>query len=180
MARYVFLDRDGTLVRDPGYVHRISDYELLDGVADGLRRLQAAGYGLAIVTNQSGIGRGLFTEADFHAFQKHLIADLERQGVRIEATFYCPHAPEADCACRKPRPGLFEQAAKHLGADLPQCWMIGDSARDAEAAAGLQGAVWIGGAGKALPAGCLSASDFAQAAERIVETTASRVGTREG
>jgi histidinol-phosphate phosphatase family protein len=75
VSRYVFLDRDGTLVRDHGYTHRIEDYALLPGVVPALRRLAAAGFGLAIVTNQSGIGRGLFSLADYHAFERHLEAD---------------------------------------------------------------------------------------------------------
>ena len=106
MSRFVFLDRDGTLVRDAGYVHRIEDYALLPGVVPALRRLAAAGFGLAVVTNQSGIGRGLFSLADYHAFERHLEADLARQGVPLAASFFCPHRPDEGCACRKPAPGL--------------------------------------------------------------------------
>ena len=145
MKRFVFLDRDGTLNRDPGYVHRIEDYELLDGVEAGLLRLQKAGFHLAIVTNQSGIGRGYFSEEDFTAFQAHLVSDLESKGIRIERSFHCPHAPNARCSCRKPAPGLFEQAQEQLDADLSASWMIGDSPRDADAAeaAGLAGSVLV-------------------------------------
>ncbi|MCP5056064.1 MAG: HAD family hydrolase [bacterium] len=169
MNRFVFLDRDGTLVRDPGYVHCIDDYELLPGVVDGLRQLQAAGWKLAIVTNQSGIGRGFFEEQDFQAFQKHLIDDLAAQGVRIEATFHCPHAPNDGCSCRKPAPGLLERARDELGAALLDSWMIGDSARDGEAAAaaGLGGSIWIGGPEQNRPKRCEAAADFAKAAKRL-------------
>lgn len=148
MNRFVFLDRDGTLVRDPGYVHRVEDFTLLPGVVEGLGRLQTAGWKLAIVTNQSGIGRGLFSESDFEAFQKHLTSELGDQGITIAGTFHCPHAPEEGCPCRKPAAGLFDQARDQLGADLAASWMIGDSERDAQAAsaAGLAGAVWIAGA----------------------------------
>lgn len=145
MSRYVFLDRDGTLVRDPGYVHKIEDYALLPGVEEGLLRLQQAGFRLAIVTNQSGIGRGLFSEQEFARFQAHFVSDLAARGITIEATFHCPHRPDEGCTCRKPAPGLYEQARGQIGADLPSSWMIGDSESDiqASAAGGLAGAVRI-------------------------------------
>jgi D-glycero-D-manno-heptose 1,7-bisphosphate phosphatase len=145
VSRFVFLDRDGTLVRDSGYPHRDEDYALLPGVGDALRRLVGAGFRLAIVTNQSGIGRGLFSEADFERFQARLLADLARGGVAIERTYHCPHAPDAGCACRKPAPGLLWRARDELGADLAASWVIGDGARDVELAAraGCAGAVRI-------------------------------------
>ena len=171
--RFVFLDRDGTLVRDPGYVHRTEDYELLPGVAAGLRRLQQAGYALAIVTNQSGIGRGIFTQGDFEAFQQRLLADLTREGVTIAATLVCPHAPGAGCTCRKPSPGLLWRARDELGADLARSWMIGDGERDALAArsAGCAGAVLIGPSESA-PAGVAAARDFAEAAAIVLAASA--------
>jgi histidinol-phosphate phosphatase family protein len=145
LSRFVFLDRDGTLVRDPGYVHRLEDYELLPGVVPGLQKLVAAGYRLAIVTNQSGIGRGYFRERDFERFQAHLFADLASRGVVVERTYHCPHRPDEGCTCRKPAPGLLERAHSELGADLATSWMIGDSERDAELAqrAGCRGAVLL-------------------------------------
>jgi D-glycero-D-manno-heptose 1,7-bisphosphate phosphatase len=145
MSRFVFLDRDGTLVRDLGYTHRIEDYELLPGVVDGLRRISNAGYRLAVVTNQSGIGRGYFSTEQFQEFQNHLVDDLAQQGVRIEASYFCPHRPDAECECRKPRPGLLQRAASELGADLTQSWVIGDSSVDAELArrGGCRGAVLV-------------------------------------
>jgi D-glycero-D-manno-heptose 1,7-bisphosphate phosphatase len=145
VSRFVFLDRDGTLVRDTGYPHRDADYELLAGVPEALRRLAGAGFRLAIVTNQSGIGRGLFTEADFARFQARLLADLEAAGVRIERTYHCPHRPEAGCDCRKPAPGLLWRARDELGADLAASWVVGDGAGDVGLAerAGCRGAVRI-------------------------------------
>ena len=133
MRPFVFLDRDGTLVEDHGYTHRIEDYRLLPGVADGLRRLADAGFALAIVTNQSGIGRGYYGEDDFHAFQRHLLADLALRGLRIESSFFCPHLPDEACACRKPAPGLLVRAAYRRGVNLSRCWMIGDILDDVEA-----------------------------------------------
>lgn len=147
----MFLDRDGTLVRDPGYVHRVEDYALLPEVAPALRRLAAAGFRLAIVTNQSGIGRGYYRESDFQAFQAHLLRDLAAGGIEIAASFHCPHAPEAGCPCRKPAPGLLWQARDELDADLRASWLIGDGEPDVGAAraAGLRGVVRLTPRGRA-------------------------------
>lgn len=146
MKRYVLLDRDGTLVRDTGYPHRPEDYELLPGVAAALRRLTEAGFRLAIVTNQSGLGRGYFDTTAFERFQAQLLADLAQAGVAIDATLVCPHAPDAGCPCRKPAPGLVLRARDELGADLDATWLIGDTERDVGAArsGGCFGAVRLG------------------------------------
>jgi len=143
---FVFLDRDGTLVRDRGYTYKLADYELLPGVREGLLRMQQGGFSLAVVTNQSGIGRGYYAEADLQAFQAHLFAELERSGIRFEHTFFCPHLPDAGCACRKPAPGLLWRAREELGADLGASWVVGDRASDLELArrAGCRGAVLVG------------------------------------
>jgi len=143
---FVFLDRDGTLVRDSGYTHKLTDYELLPGVREGLLRMSRAGFALAVVTNQSGIGRGYYGEADLQAFQAHLFADLERSGIRFECTLFCPHLPDAGCPCRKPAPGLLWRAREELGAELGASWVVGDRASDVELArrAGCRGAVLLG------------------------------------
>jgi len=145
VSRYVLLDRDGTLVRDDGYTHRVEDYELLDGVVDGLHTLARAGYRFAIVTNQSGIGRGYYGVDDFERFQEHLSRDLAREGIAIDATFHCPHVPEAGCACRKPAAGMILRATAMLDIDVASSWMIGDSERDVgfAIAAGLAGSVLV-------------------------------------
>ena len=174
MSRFVFLDRDGTLVRDLGYTHRIEDYELLPGVAPGLRRSLDAGYRLAVITNQSGIGRGYFSAEQYAAFQAHLVGDLARQGIPIEASYFCPHRPEADCQCRKPRPALLHRAEQELGADLARSWVIGDGAVDVELArrGGCRGAVRVlTGSGE--PSGEMTptvycAANFAEAAEIVL------------
>jgi D-glycero-D-manno-heptose 1,7-bisphosphate phosphatase len=142
---FVLLDRDGTLIRDDGYTYRIADYARLPGVVEGLQRLQTAGYGLAIITNQSGIGRGYYSEADFRAFQDHLVLDLASFGIVIEGSFFCPHRPEDGCRCRKPAAGLLEQAREALGADLQHSWVVGDGLGDILAAeeAGCRGAVLV-------------------------------------
>ncbi len=146
MSRFVFLDRDGTLVEDTGYVHRVEDYRLLPGVLEALGRLVRAGFRLAIVTNQSGIGRGYFTRQDFERFQDRLLSDLSQAGIPIEASLLCPHSPDEGCSCRKPAAGLLEQARRELGADLASSWVLGDAVRDVEMAhrAGCAGAVRVG------------------------------------
>jgi histidinol-phosphate phosphatase family protein len=166
---FVFLDRDGTLVRDPGYVHRPEDFELLPGTLGGLTRLQRAGFALAIVTNQSGIGRGYFGEADFHAFQARLLGELAGAGIPIEASYFCPHRPEDGCACRKPATGMLERAARELGAALARSWVIGDSDadRDLAARAGCR-FVRIDPAGAAEP-GAPRAADLEAAAAHILD-----------
>jgi D-glycero-D-manno-heptose 1,7-bisphosphate phosphatase len=145
VRRYVFLDRDGTLVRDTGYPHRAEDYELLAGVPAALRSLLEAGYRLAIVTNQSGIGRGCFDVTDFERFQERLLADLARENVVIDGSYHCPHRPEEGCGCRKPATGLLLRARDELGADLAASWVIGDGEGDLELArrGGCRGAVHL-------------------------------------
>jgi len=145
MRRFVLLDRDGTLVRDEGYTYRVTDYARLPWVVEGLQRLQAAGYALAIITNQSGIGRGYFSEEDFHTFQAHLVADLARFEIRIEGSFFCPHRPDENCSCRKPEPGLAWRVRDELDADLSRSWVIGDGLGDIGIArrAGCRGAILV-------------------------------------
>jgi D-glycero-D-manno-heptose 1,7-bisphosphate phosphatase len=174
----VFLDRDGTLVHDEGYTHRLVDYRLLPGVA-ALRRLERAGYALEVVTNQSGIGRGYYAEADYEAFQRHLVSDLARHGVHLRASLHCPHRPDAGCACRKPGIALLERAQRELGADLARSWVIGDNVADVELAAraGCEGAVLVltghgREASRHLPAATLRADDL-DGATRIVLTRGS-------
>jgi D-glycero-D-manno-heptose 1,7-bisphosphate phosphatase len=175
VSRFVFLDRDGTLVRDTGHPHRPEDYELLPGVPAALRRLRRAGFRLAIVTNQSGIGRGLFGEEDFERFQALLLADLARADVEIVRTYHCPHRPDAGCGCRKPAPGMLWRARDELGAELAASWMVGDGPGDVELAAraGCRGAVRLTPTpSTSAPAGrprCYAeAADLAEAVEHIL------------
>ena len=166
MARFVFLDRDGTLTHDGGgYTHRVEDYALLPGAVEGLRRLRDAGFALAIVTNQSGIARGYCDEAAYDRFRAHLAAELARQGIEVVRTFHCPHLPEAGCRCRKPEPGMLMRARLELGADLAASWVVGDMPSDVELAerAGCAGAVRIDPGG-----GPGTAPDLPAAAERIL------------
>jgi D-glycero-D-manno-heptose 1,7-bisphosphate phosphatase len=138
--RAIFLDRDGTLNLDTGYVSSPRDVKLLAGAAEGTKRLADAGYALIITSNQSGIARGLLSEAQADDVDRRLLSLLRARGVAIEAVYRCPHLPDGsvaelaiECDCRKPKPGLFLRAAADLKLDLRSSWAIGDSPRDVEA-----------------------------------------------
>lgn len=139
----VFLDRDGTLTVDTGYPSKPEQVQLLDGVKDGLVSLRSAGFKLVIVTNQSGIGRGFFTETDFLAVQSRLETLLGKN--QIAATYFCPDHPENASDRRKPAPGMLFEAAQDLHLRLGDSFMIGDKESDIEAGlkAGVKACVLI-------------------------------------
>jgi len=128
----VFLDRDGTLIEDPGYLADPLQVRLLPGVAEALVAIEQAGYVRVIITNQSGIGRGKYSLADFHTTQREVERQLEAAGASIDATWYCPHTPDAGCPCRKPGTALFREAIATLDLDGSRSWCIGDNIRDIE------------------------------------------------
>lgn len=130
--RYVLLDRDGTIIVERNYLSEVEGVELLPGSAAGLRRMSAAGFGLAVVTNQSGIGRGYFDEARVAAIHDRMESLLGQAGVRLDGIFVCPHTPDDGCECRKPRTGLVKTAALELGFDPAEAIVIGDKASDIE------------------------------------------------
>lgn len=145
VRRAVFLDRDGVINLDTGYVGRWSDFQFLPGAVEGLKRLQDAGYALVIVTNQSGLARGYFDEKDYLDLNAHMTAALRAQGVVLEGIYHCPHHPEGivgkwavACGCRKPLPGLILQAATELGIALSDSILIGDRLSDIQAARAAQ------------------------------------------
>jgi D-glycero-D-manno-heptose 1,7-bisphosphate phosphatase len=137
----VFLDRDGTLIRETGYLSDPEAVELLSGVGPALRSLSEAGYPLIVVSNQSGIARGMYSAARAHAVMARLRERLREQGVELDAVYFCPHRPEDGCACRKPRTGLFERAAEDLGLALGESVTIGDKAIDVAAGRAAGGGV---------------------------------------
>jgi D-glycero-D-manno-heptose 1,7-bisphosphate phosphatase len=141
MPGAVFLDRDGTLVRDPGYLHDPGLVELLPGAAAGLAALARAGWPLVVVSNQSGIARGLYGPDAFTAVQVRIGELLAPHGVRFAGAYFCPHHPDitGPCDCRKPGVALFRQAARELRLDLAKSWMAGDRLSDAEPALRLGG-----------------------------------------
>lgn len=138
MRGAVFLDRDNTLVPDPppGYLHEPARVELLPGVATGLAALARAGWPLVVVSNQSGIARGIFPPEAFTAVMDRIGELLAPHGVRFAGAFFCPHHPDftGPCDCRKPGVALFERAARLLDLDLGRSWMIGDRVEDAQPA----------------------------------------------
>lgn len=139
-VRAVFLDRDGTLNADSGYVADVAEVRLEPNAAAGAAALERAGFRLVITSNQSGIARGMMTEAQADAVDAKVRELLGQHGVTITASYRCPHLPEGDvaayaveCDCRKPKPGLLLRAARDLGIDLSRSWTVGDGARDVEA-----------------------------------------------
>jgi D-glycero-D-manno-heptose 1,7-bisphosphate phosphatase len=133
----VFIDRDGTLTEEVGYVNHPARLRLLPRSAEAIRRLNAAGVAAVVVTNQAGIARGYFTEEILHAVNDALAAALGKEGARLDGVYVCTHHPtegqppfRAVCECRKPRPGLLRRAAADLGVDLTRSTMVGDKASD--------------------------------------------------
>lgn len=125
-----FLDRDGTINVDKGYLYKAEDFEYLDGAVEGLKLLQDKKYLLVVITNQSGIAREYYREEDFKHLNKWMIEDLQSKGISISAVYYCPHHPSANCTCRKPRSGLFWKAQRELGIDMDRSIAVGDRERD--------------------------------------------------
>jgi heptosyltransferase-2 len=130
----VFLDRDGTLNYDPGYLKVAAELKLLAGVGPALARLKGAGARLVVVTNQSGVGRGIVTLKDLEAIHARLEGLLEQEGAELDAIYFCPHHPDDGCHCRKPNVGMVERAVSELQLDLRRSYLIGDDARDIQLA----------------------------------------------
>ena len=133
----VFLDRDGTIIREVGYLRSPTQMRLLPRAAEAIKRLSQAGYAVIVVTNQSAIARGMLREHDLEAIHVALRRRLARRGAHLDATYYCPHHPEAvlpeyrrSCRCRKPAPGMLLRAARQLGLDLKRSFAVGDGERD--------------------------------------------------
>jgi D-glycero-D-manno-heptose 1,7-bisphosphate phosphatase len=130
--RAVFLDRDGTIIEDVGYLRDAGDVRLLPGAAAAIRRLNDHGFLAIVATNQSGIARGLLSRHDYQQTEQRLDALLRAEGAHLDAHYFCPHLPEltGPCDCRKPGVLLYRQAAEQFDIDLPGSWWIGDRARD--------------------------------------------------
>ena len=131
-ARFVALDRDGTLIEEQHYLSDPDKVRLAPGAAQGLRLLREMGVGLVVLTNQSAVGRGFLDMARLELIHQRLLSLLEAEGVRLDGIYYCPHTPQDDCLCRKPSPGLMELAAAELGFDPKECFVIGDKPCDIE------------------------------------------------
>jgi len=133
--RVVFLDRDGIINKKPGphqYVTKWEDFEFVDGIFETLKGLNAKGYRLVVVTNQQGIGKGLFTDKELREIHSNMLEQLKGNGIEIDKIYYCPHLESDNCLCRKPRPGMFYKAINELPytIDIPNSFILGDSIND--------------------------------------------------
>ena len=130
--KFLIIDRDGVLVSDKVYVHKIEDLEILPGVIEGLKKFQNAGFRFVVVTNQAGIARGLFTTEDMNKFNNELLRRLKAKGIKIEKIYHCPHHPEfsGNCECRKPNVGMARLAEKEFEFDASNAIFIGDKDSD--------------------------------------------------
>lgn len=138
----IFLDRDGTINVDHGYVHEIDNFQFIDGVIDACRELKKMGFALVLVTNQSGIARGMFSEEQFMQLTEWMDWSLADREVDLDGIYFCPHLPDASvdayrqtCDCRKPQPGMLLQAQQELDIDMAASYMVGDKVEDMLAAA---------------------------------------------
>jgi len=153
----VFIDRDGTISEEVGYVNHPSRFRLFPYSAEAIRILNDAGWLAILITNQAGVARGYFSEDVIHKVHDQLTRDLQNESARLDAIYYCAHHPSvgeppyrSDCDCRKPKPGLIQQAAKEVEIDLAASWMAGDRYSDVELArnAGLRSAFVLSGYGR--------------------------------
>ena len=128
----VFIDRDGTIAKDVSYCSAPEDFELLSGAARGIKLLNENGFKVIIVTNQSGVARGYFTEETLAKIHEKMKRELAKEGARVDAIYYCPHHPDDGCDCRKPKPKMVLQAASDLNIDLSQSYAVGDLDMDIE------------------------------------------------
>jgi D-glycero-D-manno-heptose 1,7-bisphosphate phosphatase len=167
------------LIEDvPSYVRSWADVRFVPGVFAALRRLGASSYAVVLITNQSGIGRGILSSETACRLNQRLVEAIEAQGARVDAWYMCPHHPDDGCGCRKPAPGMLLRAASELGLDLQQSFFIGDAASDLAAAraAGVQGVLVLTGRGRQQLsvlkeeelAGCVVMPDLPSAVDRLL------------
>jgi len=181
-SRAVFLDRDGTIVEDPGFLHEPGKVKLLPGAAGAIKQLHDRGFLVIIATNQSGIARGLYTAEDYAAVQRRLAELLRKQGAHVDAAYFCPHHPlfTGPCDCRKPGSKLFREAQQALDIDFTRSWWVGDRLADVQPARILGGdgiLVATGNGnlhqGQARAIGVMVVADLADAADEIVRLSRS-------
>lgn len=179
-APAVFLDRDGTVIEDPGHLHEPGKVKLLPGAAEAIRRLNEHGYLAITVSNQSGIARGLYTVAEYTAVQRRLVELLEGHGAHLDGAYFCPHHPRftGSCECRKPGPKLYLQAQEAFDIDFARSWWVGDRLSDVQPALALGGhgilvATGEGNLhqGQARALGVMVVADLAEATDQILRLT---------
>jgi D-glycero-D-manno-heptose 1,7-bisphosphate phosphatase len=175
-VKLVILDRDGTINQDSDqYIKSPAEWKPIPGSLGAIARLTQGGWRIVVATNQSGIARGLFDMATLNAIHTEMHRAVMQAGGRIDAIFFCPHAADSNCECRKPKPGLLREIAARLDVELPGVPMIGDALRDVEAAAAVGAKPWLVLTGKGkktleaggLPAGTEVAPDLAAVAARL-------------
>lgn len=176
--KLVILDRDGVINQDsPAYIKSPGEWKPIPGSLEAIALLSQAGYRVLVATNQSGVGRGLFEMSTLNAIHDKMHRALGLAGGRVDGIFYCPHAQDAGCDCRKPKPGLLEEIARRFGVSLEGVPVIGDSLRDLQAAAavGAQPILVLTGKGKAtrkdghLPGGTVVYDDLAAAVRSLLQ-----------
>lgn len=150
MNKAMILDRDGTINVDKNYLYKSEDFEFIPGAPEAIKRFNDMNYLVIVISNQSGIARGYFTEEDLLVLHKYMDEELEKYGAHIDDYYYCPHLPDApvekyriDCNCRKPKTGLLEQAIQKYNIDLANSWVVGDRTRDVDGGVmlGMKGAL---------------------------------------
>ena len=130
----IFLDRDGVINKEVNYLHKIDDFEFIGGIFDTCLHFQSLSYKIIIITNQSGISRGYYTESDYQKVTQWMLNQFKYNNINILDIFHCPHGPNSTCNCRKPMPGMFLNAKTKHNIDMEKSWMIGDNERDIIAA----------------------------------------------
>jgi D-glycero-D-manno-heptose 1,7-bisphosphate phosphatase len=141
----IFLDRDGVINKEVNYLHKIEDFEFIDEVFETCFYLKNLGFEIIVVTNQSGISRGYYSENDFHVINNWMISQFKENNINILDVFFCPHSNESNCECRKPKPGMLLSAKNKHNINMRESWMIGDSERDITAAslAGIKNTILV-------------------------------------
>lgn len=132
MKRFIILDRDGTIIEERNYLSDQTGVELIPNATSGLKKMIELGFGLLVITNQAGVGRGYFSLNELSAIHRRMIDLLKDEGVELEGIYFCPHKPEDNCSCRKPKTGLVEQAVKEHNFNPKKCFVIGDKGLDVE------------------------------------------------
>ena len=130
----IFIDRDGVINKELNYLHKIDSFIFIDGIFDACEYYLKLGYKIIVITNQSGISRGYYTINDYQKLTNWMMRQFKNRGISILDTFHCPHLPESNCNCRKPKPGMFIAAKNKHNIDMANSWMIGDKETDSEAA----------------------------------------------
>ena len=145
LIKTIFLDRDGVINKDINYLHKIDDFEFIDGIFDVCLYFQSLGYKIIIITNQSGISRGYYSHSDYQKVTQWMLDQFKYKNINILDVFHCPHGPDSTCNCRKPKPGMFLKAKDKHNTDMEKSWLIGDNEIDVIAAneAGIENTILV-------------------------------------